>query len=92
MAEIETILETLQKALDNAEIDGTIYAEIRRPIVYYIINLLKEQESVEPIAMQRMDGNFSFFVPYFLCGNCRYELIGKDVMYCSHCGRSVKWE
>ena len=51
---------------------------------------LKEQEAVEPIEMQRMDDNFSFFVPYFLCGNCRYELIGKDVMFCSHCGRSVK--
>ena len=41
--------------------------------------LLKEQEAVKPITMQRMDGNFSFFVPYFLCGNCRYELAGKDV-------------
>jgi len=56
------------------------------------IAMLKEQEAVEPIKMQRMDGNFSFFVPYFLCGNCRYELIGKDVMFCSHCGKKVKWE
>ena len=54
--------------------------------------LLKEQEAVKPITMQRMDGNFSFFVPYFLCGNCRYELAGKDVMFCSHCGKAVKWE
>ena len=53
--------------------------------------ILKEQEAVEPIKMQRMDGNFSFFVPYYLCGNCRYELVGKDVMFCHHCGRSVKW-
>lgn len=56
------------------------------------IALLKEQEAVEPIKMQRMDGNFSFFVPYYLCGNCRYELVGKDMMFCSHCGRAVKWE
>ena len=56
------------------------------------LSLLKEQEAVEPIKMQRMDGNFSFFVPYYLCGNCRYELVGKDVMFCHHCGRSVKWE
>ena len=54
--------------------------------------LLKEQEAVEPIKMQRMDDNFSFFVPYYLCGNCKYELVGKDVMFCSHCGKSVKWE
>ena len=53
---------------------------------------LKEQEAVEPIKMQRMDGDFSFFVPYYLCGNCRYELVGKDVMFCSHCGQEVKWE
>lgn len=54
--------------------------------------LLKEQEAVEPIKMQRMDNNFSFFVPYFLCGNCRYELVGEDVMFCAHCGRKVKWD
>ena len=54
--------------------------------------MLKEQEAVEPITMQRVDGNFSFFVPYYLCGNCRYELVGKDVMFCSHCGQAVKWD
>lgn len=57
-----------------------------------ILALLKEQKAVEPIKMQRMDSNFSFFVPYFLCGKCRYELIGKDVMFCSHCGQAVKWK
>lgn len=56
------------------------------------LDLLKEQEAVVPIKMQRMDSNFSFFVPYFLCGNCRYELVGEDVMFCSHCGREVKWD
>lgn len=61
-------------------------------LVSLALSLLKEQDAVEPIKMQRMDGNFSFFVPYYLCGNCRYELVGKDVMFCSHCGRSVKWE
>lgn len=60
-------------------------------VVDSAVNLLKEQEAVEPIKMQRMD-NFSYFVSYFLCGNCRYELEGKDVMFCSHCGREVKWE
>lgn len=54
--------------------------------------VLKEHESVEPIKMQRMDGNFSFFVPYYLCGNCRYELVGKDVMFCHHCGKPVNWK
>ena len=60
--------------------------------IHEAIDLMKKQEPVEPIKMQRMDDNFSFFVPYFLCGNCRYELVGKDVMFCSHCGRPVKWE
>lgn len=53
--------------------------------------LLKENGAVEPIKMQRMD-DFSYFVSYFLCGNCRYELEGKDVMFCAHCGRPVKWD
>lgn len=55
------------------------------------VALLKEQEAVGTIKMQRMDDNFSFFVTYYLCGNCRYELVGKDVMFCHHCGRAVKW-
>ena len=55
------------------------------------IELLKEQEAVKPIEMQLMD-DFSCFASYFLCSICGYELIGKDVMFCSHCGRAVKWE
>ena len=45
MPDRQTIIEILQKALDNAEIDGLIYAEVRRPVVFDIINLLKEQEN-----------------------------------------------
>ena len=46
MADIDKIIETLQIALDNAEIDGTIYAEVRRHIVFDIISLLKEQRKI----------------------------------------------
>lgn len=44
MADTNEIIETLQKALDNAEIDGMIYAEVRRPVVFDIINLIKQQQ------------------------------------------------
>lgn len=74
--------------------DGLIFQDKEKwikPCCERAVAMLKEQEAVEPIKMQRMDDNFSFFVPYFLCGNCRYELEGKDVMFCAHCGRKVKW-
>ena len=77
------------RLLDAAKLDAI--AMLDASMVADAITMLKEQEAVEPIKMQRMDSNFSFFVPYFLCGNCRYELVGKDVMFCSHCGQAVKW-
>lgn len=93
----ETI-ETLTKCLEHVECPcetkGCYLADqhdCKHQLLGNVLELLKEQEAVEPITMQRMDGNFSFFVPYYLCGNCRYELVGKDVMFCHHCGRSVKW-
>lgn len=74
-----------RKNMTNMDI--RFYAYIMRKAYY----MLKEQEAVKPTAMQRMDENFSFFVPYYLCGNCRYELVGENVMFCAHCGRKVKW-
>lgn len=91
MADREKVLSWLEGLTFD---DWRMYhsdAEVQN-IAKEAFELLKEHEAVEPIKMQRMDDNFSFFVPYFLCGNCRYELVGKDVMFCSHCGRAVKWE
>ena len=86
----EKIIRIIDELIFEAQKEPTWGAE--NALMCLKKELLKEQEPVEPIKMQRMDGNFSFFVPYFLCGNCRYELVGKDVMFCHHCGQAVKWE
>lgn len=83
MAEIETITETLQKALDNAETDGTIYAKIRRPVVFYLINLLK---AVSPKAEKALLDYQSW---HYVCGDCEKPIDIQD-NFCRHCGRPIK--
>ena len=97
MADREKVIKGLEHCANEADCRGCVYQEQMKgrsdgcDCMREALAMLKEQEAVKPIKMQRMD-NFSYFVSYFLCGNCRYELVGKDVMFCSHCGRSVKWE
>ena len=83
MAEIETILETLQKALDNAEIDGTIYAEIRRPVVFYLINLLKSAKPKQEKAL------LDYQSWHYVCGDCEKPIDIQD-NFCRHCGRPIE--
>ena len=53
-----------------------------------IINLLKEQEAVEPTLIR--EGRNKYYNDY-VCPSCDNELhYGQN--YCSECGRSVKWE
>jgi len=52
-----------------------------------VLNLLKEQEAVEPIKL-----DYILEVPYqYKCGNCKTH-IRKYQKYCDWCGRKVKWE
>lgn len=46
------------------------------------INLLKEQEAVNPIERNG----------FYYCGSCRYALMTNHQKYCSDCGRAVKWK
>ena len=46
MPDREKVIRELQDALENAEENGKIYAEIRRPVLFYAISLLKEQKTV----------------------------------------------
>lgn len=52
------------------------------------INLLKEQDAVEPL-----DAYFDLYKSggLFHCGHCK-ELIVKNQKYCHNCGRKVKWD
>ena len=46
MTERETVIKKLQEALDDAENNGNIYTQIRRPVVFETIVLLKEQPEI----------------------------------------------
>lgn len=52
------------------------------------LNLLKEQEPVEPILIR--EGRNKYYNDY-VCPGCDNELsYGQN--YCSECGRAVKWQ
>ena len=49
------------------------------------LELLKEQEAVEPIPPEDEFG-------LYRCGKCHHQLFRCVDKYCSRCGRAVKWE
>ena len=54
-----------------------------------ILELLKEQEAVEP--KKESDGNPEMWASWwYVCGNCGEGIDWHD-RYCWHCGRAVKW-
>ena len=91
MIDRNKVINELRFQLDSKEVkDRHCPVQLSVSDANAILALLKDKDAVEPIKMQRMD-DFSYYVSYFLCGNCRYELEGKDVMFCAHCGKMVKW-
>ena len=50
------------------------------------LNLLKEQESVEPEIQTGSGVSW-----WYICGNCKTALNPKD-KFCHECGRRIKWE
>ena len=94
MADIEKVIKTLQTALDNAEIDGTIYAKVRRPVVFDIINLLKKQEKSRiEIASEITQGSILMYQGkelvrckdcVYSAEHCSYSVFGKPLYICNH--------
>lgn len=53
-----------------------------------VLELLKEQEAVEPVLMR--EGRNEYYNDY-VCPECDNELVfGQN--FCSECGRQVKWD
>ena len=46
MPDREKVIRKLKEALENAENEGEIFAEVRRPVLFDALALLKEQEAV----------------------------------------------
>ena len=58
-----------------------------------VLELLKEQEPVEPIKTKKEIDFRSEIVDAFCCGNCRHELDHCEKWrYCPNCGKAVKWD
>ena len=52
------------------------------------LDLLKEQEAIEPLIQTAVLGKDSW---WYICGACSRRIDKADA-YCRHCGRAVKWE
>lgn len=76
----ETIIRILQDALENAEEDGKIYAEIRRPVVFDALSLLKEQGNLLGI-QQTAQGITFLSTGTAQQGEERGILLGKSLMH-----------
>lgn len=90
MTDTEKVILQCKQAINSGEpiLDYSFY--------YNILNLLKEQEAVEPWFKPDDDGIF-----VWCCGSCGaymyhiYEGIDKAKEYakfCRQCGKPVKWE
>lgn len=55
--------------------------------------LLKEQESVRPIAKKEMDEITSYLETVYYCGNCHacLPLYKEYNVFCPKCGRRINW-
>lgn len=91
MADREKIIQAMEWCKENACKDCPYDTHNNEScgISDDILDLLKEQEPIEPISY--MDG----LVQRFACGKCGKHLLyatwGHD-NFCSKCGRAVKWD
>ena len=72
--------------------DANIYTE-HRETVKMAIELLKEQEAVEPIITpwaEDEDGNI--VVAKRECGKCGYQFFTERPNFCENCGTPILWE
>ena len=54
-----------------------------------ILELLKEQEAVEP---KTMSSDYDTDTWWFVCGSCKKGVINLGDNFCRWCGQAVKWE
>ena len=86
----EKYIDILSKAAKAAkEFNEDTPIKISLECIEDILELLKEQEAVEPIKPIDKDDDHTF-----MCSNCKGELFCGDVLrdnFCPTCGRRVKW-
>ena len=55
----------------------------------YALELLKEQEPVEP---KKIPHSITYPGSTYICGNCKIEILEPDDNFCPYCGKAVKWD
>ena len=97
MADRGKVLLALKQHLlapDVDECEACPYGELsglecERQLYRDVVELLKEQEPVEPrkilLCITRPVGGY-------VCGHCGIRFLEKNDYYCSNCGRKVKWD
>ena len=92
--DMEQIIEGLEKAKNVIEQWIPIFEQYNSPaVIDEAIELLKEQEAVEPIItpwLENEDGEV--IIEKKECGRCGYHFFTEKPNYCENCGRPVLWE
>ena len=90
MAELEKVIKQISAEIKLAEYVNKDYQTIDLQLLKDVLELLKEQEEVEPkkTAYQRVDHKLAF---RYRCGLCDQSIFN-SFKFCPFCGRKVKWE
>ena len=94
MVEIKSITEKLEHSLMVCETTETTIVHLDKGDAEKVLELLKEQEAVEPIAIRKEMFN-EFYGAVACCPKCDCLWImymDNDMHYCPECGTEVKWE
>lgn len=92
----QRVIQHFSECCDIAEANGNGWVFVRVDVLYESLDLLKAQEPVEP---KIVDTDISkryhddIFKNYY-CGNCGEFLhkVNRKDLFCSQCGRAVKWK
>lgn len=85
----EKVIKQLEVLIEDSEYSEII--DLTPDDAKSILELLKEQEAVEPYVTGRGETFETAETWWYACGNC-HEALDVNDKYCRHCGRSVKWE
>ena len=92
MHDREKVIEHMNDCLEASRADnGWVF--VRKDIIADALDLLKEQEAVEPIitpCAEDEDGNI--VVAKRECGKCGYQFFTERPNFCENCGTPILWE
>lgn len=87
MADVAKVIGHFQDAIE-ASGNNNKWRFVRTDIIQEAVELLKEQEPVEPKVINLYPHNV------WACGNCGHVAVGSlayKAKYCPECGRKVQW-